>query len=171
MNDILKNYTQEEIEALAIKQIENNNLEENSTLKIIEIDKEYKKHNRQAVKRAIFNGSVILLCVWIVLNSNSNISSFGTEDLKNIFDSFTQLVSNLPLPKSDLLAAFYAKMFDGINYIIEKIGLMGIVLATKSIKFILSSVKDTRQTLKMKQELLDLKESIEKMETVNNQTK
>ena len=170
MNDILKEYTKEEIEALAIKQIENNNLEENSTLKIIKIDKEYKKHNRQAVTRAIINGSIILLCAGIVLSSNSNISSFGTEELKNIFDSFTQSVSNLPLPKSDLLVAIYTKMFDGINYIIEKIGLMGIVLATKSIKFVLSSVKDTRQTLKMKKELLDLKKSVEKIEQDHRMT-
>ena len=61
-------------------------------------------------------------------------------------------------------------MFDGINYIIEKIGLMGIVLATKSIKFILTSVKDARKTLKMKQELRELKESIEEMEKAHNQT-
>lgn len=159
MNDILKGYTQEEIEAFAIRQLENNDLEENTTFKITKIDKEYKKHNQRAVSKAIINGSTILLCAYIVLSSDSNISSFGTEDLQNIFDSMTQLVSYLP--KSDLLIAIYTKMFDGLNYIIDKMGLVGIILATKSIKFLLSTVKDAKQTLRMRRELLELKKVFE----------
>ena len=49
---------------------------------------------------------------------------------------------------------------------------MGIILATKSIKFVLSSVKDTKQTLKMKKELLDLRRFIEKnKEITSNHTR
>ncbi|MCI8347736.1 MAG: hypothetical protein HFJ12_07345 [Bacilli bacterium] len=109
------------------------------------------------------------MCAWVVLNSDSNISNFGTEDLTNIFDNISKSISYLP--KSDVLVAVYSKLFEGINYIIDKIGLMGIVLATKSIKFVLSTVKDTRQTLKMKRELLDLKQSIEEKEKTDNHTR
>lgn len=169
MNDLLKDYSQQEIEGLAIKQLENNNFEENIPIKIKKIDTEYKRHNKKAITKAILNGSIILLCASIVLNSDSNISNFGTEDLTNIFDNIVQTVSTLP--KSDVLVAVYTKMFDGINFIIDKIGLMGIILATKSIKFVLSTVKDTKKTLKMKKELLDLKQSIEEKNITSNYTR
>lgn len=169
MNNLLKDYSQEEIEYLAIKQLEDNNFAENTPIKIKKIDKEYKKHNQKALTKAILNGSIILLCAGIVLSSDSNISNFGTEDLTHIFDNITQSVANLP--KSDVLVAVYTKMFDGINYIIDKIGLMGLVLATKSIRFVLSTVKDTKQTLKMKKELSALKQSIEEKEITSNYTR
>lgn len=169
MNDLLKNYSQQEIEELAIKQLENHNFKENIPIKIKKIDAEYKSHNQKAITKVILNGSIILLCASIVLNSDSNISNFGTEDLTNIFDNIVQTVSTLP--KSDVLVAVYIKMFDGINFIIDKIGLMGIILATKSIKFVLSTVKDTKKTLKMKKELLDLKQSIEEKNITSNYTR
>lgn len=167
MNDIIKKYSQEEIEELAIKELENENNQ--TTLKIVKIDKEYKKHNKKAITRAIFNGTVILMCAGIVLSSNSNLSKFGTEDLINFFDNITQIFS--ALPKSDILVAVYAKMFDGINFIVDKIGIMGIILATKSIKFVLSTVKDTKKTLEMKKELFDLKQIIEEKNRINNYIK
>lgn len=160
MNDILKNYSQEEIEELAIKELENENNQ--TKFKITKIDKEYKKHNKQAITRAIVNGTIILLCVGIVLSSDSNLSNFGTEDLSNIFNNITEMASNLP--KSDILVAVYAKMFDRINYIIDKIGLMGIILASKSIKFILTSVKDVRKSTLIKNELNELKNKLENKE-------
>ena len=39
MNDILKNYSQEEIELLALQQLEEGTLEETATLKIVKIIK------------------------------------------------------------------------------------------------------------------------------------
>ncbi len=160
MNDILKNYSKEEIEELAIKELENES--DQTIFKITKIDKEYKKHNKQAVTRAIVNGTIILLCAGIVLSSDSNFSNFETKDLSNMFDTITEMVSNLP--KSDVLIAVYAKMFDGINYIIDKIGLIGIILALKSIKFILMSVKDVRKSLLIKTELNELKNKLENKE-------
>lgn len=158
MNDKLKDYSQEEIEELALKQLESNGFEENISLKIEKIDKKYKQHNKDAIKKAIINGSIILLCAGVTLNSDSNIANFGTEDLKNIFDGITNAVSLLPM--SEPLVAVYTKMFDGINSIIDNLGLAGIILASKSIKFVLSTVKDTKQTLKIRKELLDLKQAI-----------
>ena len=160
MNDILKNYSQEEIEELAIKELENEN--NAATFKITKIDKEYKKHNKQAITRAIINGTIILLCTGIVLGSDSNLSDFGTEDLTNIFNNITEMATNLP--KSDILVATYAKMFDGINYIIDKIGLIGIILASKSIKFILTSVRDVKKSIAIKNELDELQNKSENNE-------
>lgn len=160
MNDILKNYSQEDIEELAIKELENENNQ--TTFKIVKIDKEYKKHNKQAITRAIFNGTIILLCAGIVLGSDSNLSNFGTEDLSNIFNNMTEIASTLS--KSDILVAVYTKMFDGINYIIDKIGLMGVILASKSIKFVLSSVRDVKKSLVIKKELNELKNKLENKE-------
>ena len=142
MNDILKNYPQEKIEELAIKELENE--DNQTTFRITKIDKEYKKHNKQAITKAIVNGTIILLCAGVVLSSDSNLSNFGTEDLSSIFNNITEMASNLP--KSEVLVAVYTRMFDGINYIIDKIGLMGIMLASKSIKFVQTSVKEVRKS-------------------------
>lgn len=160
MNDRLKNYSQEEIEELAIKELENEKSE--TTFKITKIDKEYKKHNKQAVRTAIVNGTMILLCTGVVLGSDSNLSNFGTEDLLNIFNNIIEIAPSFP--KSDILIGIYAKMFDGINYIIDRMGLMGIILASKSIKFILTSVGDIKKSLLIKQELNELQKKLENNE-------
>ena len=138
-------------------------------LKITKIDREYKKHNKQAVAEAIKNGTIILLCTGIVLNSDSNISNFGTQDLSNLFNSIIEFAEYLP--KSELLVAFYTKTFDGINQIIDNIGLMGLILATKSVNFILSTIKDVNKTLKIKKELLQLEKKLNENQEINNYAK
>lgn len=168
MKDILDGYSKEEIEALAIKQLESNNKEED-ILKIEKIDKEYKRHNSKTVTKAIINGATIFLCIAIVLNSDSNISNFGTEELSNLFNSIMDLVSFLP--KNEILIATYTKLFDGVNQIIDKLGLMGIVLANKSIHFLLSTIKDTKKSFKIKKELLGLKAIIDEKEYEDNHIK
>ena len=166
MNEILNGYTEEEIEELAIKQINFEN--EEITLKIENIDKEYKKHNKKTVSKAILNGSLILIISGIVLNSNSAISEFGTEDLNEVFDKLTNAVSFLP--QSDLLISIYARMFDGLNIIIDKVGIVGLILATKAIKFVLSIIKDTKKGLCMKKELLELEAKLNKENDLANKS-
>lgn len=163
MDNVLKNYTQEEIEKLAIKQLENQ--QEDISFKIMKIDKEYKKHNRQTVMKIIYNGTIISLCLGVVLNSNSSISEFGTEDLTNLFNHLINFASSLP--ESDLLVSAYTYMFNGINEIIDKIGLVGIILASKSIKFILTTLKDTKKSLDIKRELILLNNKINNVNLEN----
>ena len=164
MNEILKDYSKEEIEALALKQLE---VEENENieLKVTKIDKEYKKHNKRAVIKAIINASTIILFAAVILNSESSLSRFGTEDISDLINSIT---SNLEfLPFSEIINGVYAKMFEILNSIIDKIGIMGIVLASKSIKFVLSSFKDTKKSIDMKKEMEVLKNIISKEEQKN----
>lgn len=168
-NEILKDYSQEEIEALAIKQLENDDFEGDMTLKITKIDKEYKRHNTKAITKAIINGTFILICAGIVLNSDATLSNFGTDDLMNVFNKITQSISFLP--GSDIISAVYTKMFDDISSIMDKMGLMGIILASKSVKFVLSTVKDTKKTVKIKKELSDLKKTIEEKQLNSNYAK
>lgn len=154
--DILEGYTQEEIEELAREQLRHGTSDDNLPLQIIKIDKEYKKHNKQAVSKAIKNGVTILICAGVVLNSNSNLANFGTEELSNIFNNIIQYASYLPL--SDFPIAVYTKLFEGINQVISSIGLIGILLATKSIKFLLTTLKDGKKSLELKQDLKVLEE-------------
>ncbi len=168
-NEILKDYSQEEIEALAIKQLENDDFDEDIPLKITKIDKEYKRHNTKAITKAIINGTIILTCAGIVLSSDATLSNFGTDDLMNVFDKITQSMSFLP--GSDTFIAVYTKMFDGISSIIDKMGLMGIILASKSVKFVLLTIKDTKKTIKIKKELSELKKTIEEKQLDNNYAK
>lgn len=162
MNDILKSYTQKEIEELALKQLETENVVTQEILKIERIDKEYKKHNRNAVLNALANGSMIAVFIGIILNSNSNIANFGTDDILNIFNDLSDKLSILP--KSEILIGVYSKMFNCLNLIIEKIGLIGIILANKSIKFVIKSVGDIRKSQQLKSELLYLKEQLKEKE-------
>lgn len=166
MNEILNGYTEEEIEELAIKQINFEN--EELIFKIENIDKEYKKHNKKAVSKAILNGSLILIISAFVMNTNSSISEFGTEDLNEIFEQLTNAVSFLP--QSDLLISIYARMFEGLNIIIDKIGIVGLILATKSVKLVLSIAKDTKKGLCMKKELLELEAKLNKENKLTNRS-
>lgn len=162
MNEILKSLSQEEIESLAIKQLESPMFEDEASLKIIKVDKEYKKHNKKAVAKAIMNASIILIFAGIVISSDSNISSFGTKELSEVFDNVLNTVSFLP--QSDIIVAVYTTMFEGINKTIDTIGLMGLIIAVKSVNFVLSTFKDTKQSLKIKKELTELKEKLEAKE-------
>ena len=157
MSNILDGYSKEEIENLAIQQLQNN--EQETTLKIEKIDKEYKKHNKQAVMRAVKNGAIIIMFVGIVLSSDSNISRFGTDDITAILDKVIQFASQLP--ESEMIVAMYTQMFDTFIKVVDTIGLMGIILASKSINFVLSTLKDTTKSVKIKKELSELKQMLE----------
>jgi len=164
MDDILKGYSKKEIEELAVKQLKSE--EENISYKIVEIDKKYKKHNKQAVINATKNAAVILVFIGIVLNSETNISNIGTDELSNVFDNVIKFAEKLP--KSDILVTVYTGLFEGLNQIIEKIGLMGMILATKSVKFITTTLKDSRKSIKIKKELEELEEKLTNKEMENN---
>ena len=157
MSNILDGYSKEEIENLAIQQLQSN--EQETTLKIEKIDKEYKKHNKQAVMRAVKNGAIIIMFVGIVLSSDSNISRFGTDDITAILDKVIQFASQLP--ESEMIVAMYTQMFDTFIKVVDTIGLMGIILASKSINFVLSTLKDTTKSVKIKKELSELKQMLE----------
>lgn len=169
MDDVLKGYSQEEIELLAAKQLEESTLEETAALKIVKIDKEYKKHNSKAITNAIINAGVILVLTSIVFNSESNMAKFGSNDISLLFDDILNLFQKIT--DSELLLMIYSKTFDGLTAVIDKIGLMGLVLATKSYKMIMQTVKDTKKTLKMKKEINDLKEILDKKENKENYTR
>lgn len=160
MNDILKDYTQEEIERLAIMAINNNEIEESVPLKIEKIDKEYKKHNNKTVTKAIFNASIIILGSYILLTTDSNVSRFSMEEINVLFEKLVELVSYLP--KSELLVEMYTMTFDKLTMLIEKLGIVGMLLFSKSISFILTTLKDSKKSIKMKKELSELKEILDK---------
>ena len=104
-----------------------------------------------------------------MLSSDATLSNFVNDDFMNVFVKITQSMSFLP--GSVILIAVYTKMFDGISSIIDKMGLMGIILASKSVKFVLSTIKDTKKTIKIKKELSELKKTIEEKQLDNNYVK
>ena len=164
MNNILDGYSKEEIENLAIKQLQVT--EQETTLKIEKIDKEYKKHNKQAVMRAVKNGAIMVMFVGIVLSSDSNLSRFGTEDITAIFDKALEFASKLP--DGEILVSIYTQTFDAFIKVVDTIGLMGIILASKSINFVTTTLKDTTKSIKIKKELSELKQMLENKQLNNN---
>lgn len=164
----MNNNSQEILEETKYHKTEENAFEEFLTLKIVKIDKEYKKHNKKAITNAILNGTIILLFSWIIIDSNVNISNFGTEELSNLCNKIISYASFLP--KSEILIAVYSCFFNGVNEIIDKLGLTGIILVSKSVKFILKGMKDTKKSLQIKEELYLLKEKIKEIKQQNAKT-
>lgn len=170
----LEDYTKEEIEALALKSLKTSETEEEHlNLKITNIDKEYKKHKKESVKRALKNGTAILIIVTAILNSNADISSFATEDLSILFNNISVSIIDFAsyLPASDLLVIIYAKMFEGVDFVINKLGIVGLLIASKSVKFVIHSFKDTKKGAQIKAELAELKEKLEIIKEEKKKTK
>lgn len=171
MKNVLLNYSQEEIEQLALKQLEIENKEDNN-LKIVKIDKEYKKHNIKSVTKALANASIILFGMSIVMNSNTNMSEININD---IIDFANNMVAKLPFlsqKQEDIVLGIYSKMFDGLSNVISELGLIGIILVSKSIRLVSSITKDTVNGIKMKKELEVLKNLVENAKVIEtNRTK
>lgn len=161
MNEILSNYSQEEIEQLALKQIESENFE-NQNLKIKKIDKEYKKHNVKAVTKALTNASIIFMCSYIVMNSNVNMADLKMEDIVTSANDIMYNYSLLFGDQSEFVMGLYSKVFEGLSKIISELGLIGFILSIKAVKFVKSITQDTIKGIKMKQELETLKDIVEK---------
>jgi len=162
INDILNSYTREEIETLALKQLE---IQKEDILKIKKINKEYKEHNKKSIYKAITNGTMILLIAGIVMTTNTKISDIGTNEILNVLNDLSDKLS--ALPKSEIIVDSYTKSYEILNLIVEKLGLLGIVLISKTINWIINSINDSTKSIKMKHEIEKLQEKINEYESYN----
>ena len=97
---------------------------------------------------------------YLVFSSNSTISSFGKEDLINSIDELQNLIPNLPF--IEYLNMVYSYLFNGIKGLVDKLGIMGLLLASKSINFVLTSIKDSKRVMNIKEEINLLEEELSK---------
>ncbi len=97
---------------------------------------------------------------YLVFSSNSTISSFGKEDLINSIDELQNLIPNLPF--IEYLNMVYSYLFNGIKELVDKLGIMGLLLASKSINFVLTSIKDSKRVMNIKEEINLLEEELSK---------
>lgn len=165
--DVLEGYTSEEIEEIARKHIESQRTERKELrLKISKIDKNYRKHNEQAVIRAISNGAVIIGLSAILMKSNINISEFGndtvTELINQSYEWINQLTNNIPM--GDMASTIYAKMMGILEIAIDKFGIFGIALANRAVSFVTDSIKDGIKTIKTKKEINMLKDRLHELD-------
>ena len=165
-SDVLKNYTDEEIREFATKYLIRGEPElgANDEYKITQINKQYRNHNTKAIGKAVLNTSLILGLTAIVMNSDSNMANFGTSDILSVMNSLElgamNLASSFPSLISDIVTPIYSHTFDGINRAIAPMGVIGIVLATKSVKLVTNSLKDSKKANDMKKEMTLLKEQL-----------
>lgn len=164
MDEKLNGLTDDEIRNLAKKQLELQNQEqEELELKIVSMDKEFKKEKSNVITKAIYNGMFVALMSYLVLTSESQISDFETTNLidsaQNLADNLTTAFQNIPT--FEIATVILSKGIEGINYIIEKVGIMGYVLANRSINLVLGTVKNSIKVNKIKREIDELKKIIE----------
>lgn len=171
MNELLKNYTQEEIENLAVKQLES---EKATVYRIQKIDKDYKKHHAKAVGRALYNGVIIVALAGIVVQTGTDLAKFNTGDIVKSLNGMTHYLSQLPYSER-LVQSFQNFSREG-SKIIQGIGLGGLILLSRTTSFIRNIVRDTRisKHLKHSRDLMNaqLEQSVLKpnwMEQIMNQ--
>ena len=157
----LEQYSQEEIEALARKYLENQEYEKSElSLKITKVDKEYKKHNKKAISSAIINGTMILAVSTILMRSETNIADMGNTQILGMMDQVQnfgeEILSFISI--SDFSVVLYTKLMGALDYAVEQVGIVGIALASKSVSFVLKSIGNTAKSLKIKKELNELKD-------------
>ena len=170
--DVLEGYTSEEIEELARKHIEYQKKEgKELRLKISKIDKNYRKHNERAVIRAITNGTMIIGLSAVLMKSNINISEFGndtiTELINQSYEWINQLTDNIPM--GDMVSTIYAKIMGILETAVDKVGIIGIVLANRAVSFVTDTVKDGVKTIKTKKEINMLKDKLHELDELKKE--
>ena len=151
----------------SLKEDGQTNIEEEQTkFQIAHVDKEYKNNNKLLVKQAVFNGFAILSATAIVLVSKSNISDFGSSDILNLINNFRDGLSHTLefLPAKEIPIAMFGATFDGLQYLIEKFGIVGTAIGGKSIGLIINSIRGSKKSLELKSELESLKLKLKELE-------
>lgn len=135
-------------------------MEENEKrYKIVHLDKEYKKNNKKLITAAIFNASVLALMTLVVIKQDSNLP---TTDINSLITTLEEMINNINLPFFDSVKACYAALFDGIRKIMDELGVLGVLLASKAVNFAIKITKGTIKSLKIKNELKQLQSIKEK---------
>jgi hypothetical protein len=164
--EIKELYTEEELFELAKKQLlQDKNNNDSLEFSIKKVDKEYKNHNKKAITRAVLNGGFVVLFTAILLRSNSNLSTFGSEDLINLVNDLNSKILFLPYMKQ-VNDVIYPFTFGLVNNIIDKVGIIGLILSIKSIKLIITSIKDSKKAMIMKNELDMLQIKLEEVKNM-----
>ena len=172
--DVLEGYTTEEIQELArihLGQQEKDRQEWN--LKIKKIDKKYKEHNKRSVINAISTGSIIVALSIVFMKSDVNISDFWSQELYNMLSGFNSEFVELmkKFPFGDLGASIYTKIMTGLETFIDDYGIMGAILASRSVSFITSTISNASKSIKMKRELNELQNKLEESYSFENERK
>lgn len=162
--DVLEGYTTEEIQEIARKHIESRRTERKDLiLKINKIDKEYRKHNEHAVIRGITNGTLIIALSAVLMRNDMNISEIANDKIIQMinesYERINQITDNIPM--GEITSVVYAKVMGIAEVAIEKIGIVGIILASKAVSFVTDTVSDGIKTVKMKKEMNSIRDKIE----------
>lgn len=92
------------------------------------------------------------------MKSNINISDVAdvkiTEMISESYRWINQITEDLPM--GEMVPIIYAKIMGVVEIAIDKFGIIGISLASKSVSFVIDAVKDGIKTVKMKKELEEL---------------
>ena len=139
-------------------------------LKIIAIDKEFKKNNQKIVSNAMKNVLGISIIIYILLNSNKNIQDIGNEHILNLIDEMNSLFVPIidRIDPTNLLQLVYLKSIGVLEQIIETFGIIGITLASKAFLFIISVISEGKKNKQLKEEKKILEQKIKNYEEITN---
>ena len=121
--------------------------------KISSVRHDYSAHNKEAVKNAIFNATIIAAIGLTALKMSPEISGF----VSNYVQLLSEQTGNIAnLPGGNLLALVYSKSIDFVGDVVNKLGGTGIILTSLAIKTIVQAAKDTHNSLKIKNDIISL---------------
>ena len=152
----LENILMADINSLNVSSFDNG-FNGNTKLKIERIDQNFSEYNSLLVKQAIGQGALILFLGYLILNPHSAITTNVTE----MFNEVLSLISNSNAFSKDQTAqAMYASLFEGVKQIIDKIGILGLALAGQAISFITCSLKNSKRSKVINQEIENITERL-----------
>ena len=172
IEEILSTKTPEEIEKLAMDAINHEEhryeFKEIERLKILKLDKnaKYSEEGSQMIRYAIGNALVLLLVAFIITHYDINIASFDTNTFSNLY---SEIVNKIPFLSSDnnmnhAYNIIYSLLYNGVNQIISKIGLLGFILAGRATSLVIELFRGTIKELKIKKDIKEIDERINEFE-------
>ncbi len=166
----MENLTKEQIEQLAMKQLEERDEWE---LEIKKIDKDYKKNNKNIISYAIGNASMIILLTGVFFSSDLDLTEFGTERAITLIDELSNWLGNImdDFLLDDKASIIFMKLMNILEIIIDRIGIVGVVLANRAISLITNVISKGIKSDKMKKEIEKLKLKIAEVDKIKEEGK
>lgn len=139
-------------------------------LRIIAIDKEFKKNNQEIISNAIKNVLGISIIICLLLNHNKNIQDIANEHILNLIDEMnSQFVPIIDqIDPTNFFHLLYLKLMGFLERIIETYGIFGISLASNAFLFITDVISGGKKKKKLKEEKIFLEQKIKDYEEIIN---
>ena len=137
-------------------------------LKIVKIDKKYKANNKEIISSAVLNVTMITMIIGMLLKSDKSLQSLGTDNVNQLLEEVNNYLLSMmaKVDSSDMMATMYLKLYNILEEVINKIGIMGIVLANVALSFVTKTISKGYKSTQLKKEKEKLEEKIKNFKQI-----